>query len=452
MAPRKCLLLLLDGLGDRQHPELGGLTPLQAARTPNLDRLAELGGNGLYHPGELGEPFPSENAHFALFGYPDGLFPGRGPVEALGAGLEPEQGEVAVLAHFVNARTRDGALFVERDSPGSADPEEIRGLFELAGSFEHQGVTVRLHQTRGFFGVLTLQGEVSPLITDSNPMQDRAFATDVQPTLDGQNDPGAIRCAEALKAYLVWAHQRLSASELNSFRKKEGLVPINALVTQRAGRMAEVEPFSRRTGLSGALIARGALYRGLGRLLRMDVLDVPGGLGVQADFSARLDLARAHLPEFDFLHVHTKAPDEAAHTKSCLAKREAIEALDRSLEPHMDILACDPDVLTVVASDHSTPSSGTMSHSGEPVPVIMRGATVRRDRVAVYDEIEAGSGSLGLMRGPELLRMVLNAMDRARMRGIRNSPRDMLYWPGPVSAQPLAALNIGFEPKKEPYL
>lgn len=434
MAPSKCLLLLLDGLGDRQYPELDGLTPLQAAYTPNLDHLAEAGGNGLYHPGCLGEPFPSENAHFALFGYPDELFPGRGPVEALGAGMELKQGEVAVLAHFVSARTREGALFVERDRPGPADPKEVRALFELVGSFEHQGVTVRLHQTRGLFGVLTLQGEVSPLITDSNPMQDLAFATEVAPTVEGRIDPGAQRCAEALQAYLAWAYQRLSASKLSSDRKKAGMAPINALVTQRAGRMSEVEPFSSRTGLTGALIARGALYRGLGRLLGMDVLDVPEGLEAQADFSARLELSRAHLPEFDFLHLHTKAPDEAAHTKSFLAKREAIEALDRSLEQHMNILACDPDILTVVASDHSTPSRGSMIHSGEPVPVIMRGATVRRDRVAVYDEIEAGSGSLGLMRGPELMRMVLNLMDRARMRGIQNSPQDLLYWPGPASA------------------
>ena len=198
--------------------------------------------------------------------------------------------------------------------------------------------------------------------------------------------------------------------------------------------MSKVEPFPSRTGLAGALVASGALYQGLGRLLGMEVLDVAEGLDVQADFSARLDLARAHLAEFDFLHVHTKAPDEAAHTKSCLAKKEAIEALDRALVQHMDLLADNPDVLTLVASDHSTPSSGTMIHSGEPVPVIMRGTTVRRDRVAVYDEIEAGSGSLGLMRGPELMRMVLNALDRARMRGIRNDPAELLYWPGPASA------------------
>jgi 2,3-bisphosphoglycerate-independent phosphoglycerate mutase len=75
-----------------------------------------------------------------------------------------------------------------------------------------------------------------------------------------------------------------------------------------------------------------------------------------------------------------------------------------------------------------------MIHSGEPVPVIMRGTTIRRDGVVAYDEIEAACGSLGMMRGRELMRMVLNAMDRARLRGIRNDPAELLWWPGPASA------------------
>ncbi|MBS3780466.1 MAG: phosphoglycerate mutase, partial [Desulfovermiculus sp.] len=135
MHPTKCLLIIMDGLGDRQYPELDGQTPLQAAYTPNLDRLALLGGNGLYHAGRLGEPFPSETAHFALFGYPQILFPGRGPLEALGAGVDLHEGEVAVLAHFVCAENRDGLLFVRRDSPEEVEEHEAQALFEQAAGF-----------------------------------------------------------------------------------------------------------------------------------------------------------------------------------------------------------------------------------------------------------------------------------------------------------------------------
>ncbi len=148
MQPKKCLLIILDGLGDRQYPELDGQTPLQAAYTPNLDCLASLGGNGLYHAGALGEPFPSEQAHFAIFGYPQVMFPGRGPLEALGAGLDLKNNEVVLLAHFVSASNRQGTLFVEQDQPQEVDSDQIQKLFDLVLNFEYQGVQIRLRQTK----------------------------------------------------------------------------------------------------------------------------------------------------------------------------------------------------------------------------------------------------------------------------------------------------------------
>jgi len=430
--PSKCLLIILDGLGDRQHPELDRQTPLQAAHTPNLDRLAAHGGNGLYHAGRLGEPLPSESAHFALFGYPEDRFPGRGPVEALGAGMQVQEGEVAVLAHFVSASNRDGALFVEQDSPAPAALSETEDLFQAVGRFEQDGVTIELQQTKGLFGVLVLRGEVSPWFTDSNPMRDGAFATDVAPTAEAASDPHAQLSAQALRSYLAWAFHRLDGSAVNTSRRDHGLPPINGLVTQRAGYVAAVEPFTERTGLVGASVASGALYQGLARLLGLEVADVPEQSDAGADFSNRLQRSQELLRRLDFVHLHTKMPDVAAHSKDCRAKREAISALDQALQPYMPLLAEDPDVLTVVTSDHSTPSAGPMIHSGEPVPVLMRGTTIRRDRVEAFDEIQAAHGALGPVRGAELMGLVLNGLDRAKLAGIREVSHQRLYWPGPA--------------------
>ena len=97
---RKCALIVLDGLGDRAYSRFGHRTPLQAANTPNLDKLAACGANGLYHAGRPGIPLPSENAHFAMFGFPKADFPGRGPLEALRAGVTRHEDDVAVLSHF----------------------------------------------------------------------------------------------------------------------------------------------------------------------------------------------------------------------------------------------------------------------------------------------------------------------------------------------------------------
>jgi 2,3-bisphosphoglycerate-independent phosphoglycerate mutase len=432
MLPSSCLFIILDGLGDRQYPELNGQTPLQAAHTPNLDHLAHLGGNGLYHPGRLGEPFPSESAHFALFGYPQVLFPGRGPLEALGAGIELDEDEVAVLAHFVSAKNHDGMLFVRQDRPEQVEEHEAQAVFDQANGFEHLGIEMSLYRTKGLFGVLVLRGEVSAQVTDSNPMRDVALATDVVACNKAADRGQAEATAKALRTYLRRTFHSLDRCEVNASRRHKGLCPINALVTQRAGAMQRVPSFSFRTGLAGASIASGTMFQGLSRFVGLEVYNVRGLSDVEADFAARLDLATSLLPDYDFIHVHTKAPDEAAHSKDCQAKREVIEALDRALTPYMQLLAQDPEILTVIASDHSTPSSGPMIHSGEPVPVIMRAESIRRDLVQTFDEISAACGSLSLMRNTELFQMVLNGLNRAKMHGIQEVATERIFWPGPA--------------------
>ncbi|MFO7875052.1 MAG: alkaline phosphatase family protein [Desulfovermiculus sp.] len=445
MSPSACLFIILDGLGDRQYPELGGQTPLQAAHTPNLDRLAHLGGNGLYHAGYLGEPFPSESAHFALFGYPQALFPGRGPLEALGAGVDLHESDVAVLAHFVSAENRAGKLFVGRDRPEQVAEHEAQALFDQAARFEDWGVEITLHRTKGLFGVLILRGEVSPRITDSNPMRDMAAATDVVAWTEAAGNVRAEATAKALRTYLRRMFHRLDQSNLNISRRQRGLSSINALVTQRAGQLSRIPSFTARTGLKGVSIASGSMFQGLARFIGLASHDVQGAKDVEADFKARLDLAAKLLPEYDIIHVHTKAPDQAAHSKDCRAKRKVIETLDRALASHMPMLSEDPNILTVIASDHSTPSSGPMIHSGEPVPVIMRGETVRRDRIAVYDEVSAACGSLGLMRSTELMQVMVNALEKAKLQGIRESAEERIFWPGPAPGLVLGDENFGPE-------
>jgi 2,3-bisphosphoglycerate-independent phosphoglycerate mutase len=131
-----------------------------------------------------------------------------------------------------------------------------------------------------------------------------------------------------------------------------------------------------------------------------------------------------------YSHVHTKAPDEAAHAKEPAAKCRVIEALDRGIGTVLDDLMAEPELLIVVAADHSTPSSGPLVHSGEPVPLVFHGPGIRRDRVDGYDEICAAGGALGLVRGRELMYLILNHLDRAKLQGIMDTPADQPYWPG----------------------
>ena len=150
----------------------------------------------------------------------------------------------------------------------------------------------------------------------------------------------------------------------------------------------------------------------------------------EKDLSRRLSKA-LDLKGFDFIHVHTKAPDEAAHTKDPKEKLKVIEALDRALTPLVNFWEKERDDLLVITADHSTPSSGAMIHSGESVPLLMLNRHTRRDNVRRFNEIDCASGALGQVRGKELMALVLNFLDRGKLFGLRDSPIDQPYFPGP---------------------
>lgn len=427
--PSKCLLIILDGLGDRAYARFGNRTPLQAADTPHLDRLAALGCNGLYHAGKLGAPLPSELAHFAMFGYSHDEFPGRGALEALGADIPLAPEDVAVLAHFVNLKNDSGRLRLGYDRM-CGDDGEIEAYVQTVREFESEGVTVRFHPTKRMFGVITLHGDVAPCFTDSNPMVDGRLLSDVVPFDTHRDDPRCIRAAKALREYLIWAYRRLEETEVNRIRSKQSLPPINGIVTQRAGQLKPVQSFRERNGMKGMSIASGVMYRGMALHLGMDFERVIDTGDHAFDISTRIRKALAAADEHGFVHVHTKAPDQAAHTKNPETKRKVIETLDIGIGMVIEELLADPDLLVVVTADHSTPSGGGMIHSGEPVPMTFMGRGVRKDNVHYFDEIAAATGALGHPRGDELMHLILNHLDMARLKGIRDSASVQRFWPG----------------------
>lgn len=426
---KKFILVLLDGLGDKSFAELDRQTPLQAARTPFLDHLAARGCSGLYHAGLQGQALPSENAHFVMFGYDLSQFPGRGALEALGAGISLERDQVAVLAHFVSVREEDGKLRLIRDKV-AADQEDAHQAFARVARYSAHGVHIRLVPARGLFGVLVLTGAVSPCITDSNPILDGRLLSAVMPFEKEAGDEKCINTAAALTSYLSWGYGRLKDAPFNLARENAGKLPLNGVVTQRAGRLRDREPFHVRNGIKGASISSGVVYQGLGSYLGMDVIpgaekDDPG-----QEIQARVNAARRYLDQYDFIHVHTKAPDEAAHKKDPLLKKKVIESLDQGLSASLPGLLENDEVILAVTADHSTPSGGPLVHSGEPVPLVITGPGVRVDSVHKFDEISAACGGLGPVRGKEFMYLVLNYLERSRLAGLMDAPVDRPYWPG----------------------
>lgn len=427
--PRKCILILLDGVGDRSHAQFGHRTPLQAAHTPCLDKMAALGANGLYHAWAQGQALPSEDAHFAMFGYERSEFPGRGALEALGAGVALAPEDVAVLAHVASVRENDGCLVLEKGMPRASD-EEAAAVISDISEYETNGVRIRFTRSKGLSGIVTLSGDVAPQVTDTDPIQEGRALSEVKPWQEYSADPAARNSALALKAYLLWVYHRLQSHPVNKARIERGSRPINFLVTQRAGRLKTVPPFRERYGLRGLSISSGLVYGGLSAYLGLDLRKENESGDPARDIAERLTAARQVLEGYDFIHVHTKYADEAGHARDPQRKKDVIEALDRGIASVIEPLMNDPDLLLIVTADHSTPSSGSLIHSGETVPLIIYGEGVRRDEVRRFDEVSAAAGALGSVRGKELMYLVLNHLDRAKLRGLMDSPLDRPFWPG----------------------
>lgn len=425
---KKLVLILLDGLGDKGISEFGGKTPLIAANTPAMDAIARKGACGLFHAGLLGVPYPSENAHFSMFNYTLDEFPGRGPLEALGAGVPLETGDVAVLGRLECCELDEKGLKLTQTRPEYREKEAV-ALLESVKSFKYDGLELEFHHYSGLHGIIKIKN-ASREVSDSNPMNrgyhiTRCFALELAGDMEK-----ARKTAALLNAYMGWCHERLQNHPVNSERAAKGLPPLNAVVFQRAGSMREVPDFRQRNGFKAASISSGFLYPGIGKFLGMDILTPPRDEDPGSDLAARLSMAKKALDDYDFIHVHTKYPDQAAHKKDPMLKRDVIESLDAAIASECGELLKDPSVVTVLTSDHSTPSAGEMIHSGEPVPIAFAGSGVRRDAIQVFDECACAMGCLGTVRGPEFMRLALNFTDRAKLFGTSDSAGDQPFWPG----------------------
>ena len=429
------LFIILDGLADRPQPVLNGQTPLEAAHTPHLDQLAALGTTGLLTPLAPGVPLESETAHFILFGYGLEQFPGRAAFEAIGRGFEVPPESVVLLASFAettvidNKVRRDALLWEKRQAQ---DEEECARLCESIAAYETHGLQFALTSCGRCEAILTLRGQPSRDISDIDPFYNNAYVVRAQPLAESPHPQNAKRTADGLNAWLGWVYRQLSRHPLNRERRARGCAGINFVLTKWAAVRPDVVPFQEQNGLRAASIENYPLYVGIARVCGLTPVSTPRETDTTTDFRQKLRTADSLFAQgYEFVHVHSKAPDVAAHRKDPRGKMRAIEALDAALGPIVERVTHQADLLVVVTGDHATPSSGPLIHSGEAVPILLAGGpNVLSDPVATFHERAVISGGLGHIRGADVMPLLLNATDRIRLHGVRHQAAARPYWPG----------------------
>ena len=444
----RLLVIFFDGLGDRPAPELGGRTPLEAARTPNLDRLAAEGITGLSHAKSPGYALGSPLALHLLFGYPEEQFPDRGPLLARARGVAQAPGQVVLAARFASAAPEGRQLrLVQRFI--AAREHACEAL--AAGIAEHEvdGLRFRYVYCGRGDGLLLIDPPAAFELTDTDPLGLDLPMLLAQPREDASDHAAAERTARALNAYLAWAHRWLRAHP--AAQEAGDLLPINCLITKWAGPKPAYEPFEQRWGMRAASLPDEEVVSGLMLELGFQLVQVAGE-GPEEDLRRRLVAARELFAEgCEFVHLHTKYPDPISHQQDPAGARDAIEGLDRALAAYWDGLAGDERLVTVLTGDHTTPSvwaehsRGEFNdlHSGEPCPIVIRGGQVRVDDVATFGERACAHGGLGQLRGEDFMPVLLDAAQRMNIYEMRPTPRHRLYRP---SADAVAPFELDEDP------
>lgn len=374
----KIVLVVLDGLGGLPHPETGN-TELETAKTPNLDALAARGICGLCDPVAPGITPGSAPGHLALFGYdPIDCNIGRGVLEALGIDFDLEPGDVVARGNFC---TLDEEGKISDRRAGRISTEKNSELCKLLDDMLIDGIRVIVRPVKGHRLVVVFRGAGSLAeVTDSDPQQ-----TGVAPGEVTALTPEAGRIAIAANQFIALA--------------KEALVryyPANMVILRGFSVRPQLPTMAEVFKLKAAAIASYPMYRGLAKVVGMDVLST----GATAE--DELKTLKENYADYDFFFLHIKGTDSAGEDGDFTGKVALIEQDDRLLG---DLVSLKPDVI-VVTGDHSTPAT-LKGHSWHPVPVLLYSRWCRPDRVSRFSESDCLSGGLGRLPAVQLMPLAM---------------------------------------------
>jgi len=395
----KYIVLLGDGMPDEGIESLGGKTPLQFARTPAMDFMAQRGLLGLAHTIPPGYPPGSDVANLSVFGYdPRTCYTGRSPLEAASMGVALGPADVAFRLNLVNLRDDAGTVVMADYSSGHITTEESHELIaalaaELGDSeFEfHPGISYR-HL------LVWRNGKAELELTPPHDISGKSIA---QHLPQGEGAETLLRLMKQSQAILTnhpVCRQRLAA----------GKTPATSIWLWGHGKAPQMETYRDKFNLTGAVISAVDLVRGIGVYAGLEIIKVPGATGyLDTNYQGKAAAALDALERHDFVYLHVEAPDESSHSGSIENKIQAIEDFDSKIvAPICEGIKKFGEYRILCTPDHPTPLR-LMTHTSDPVPfIIYRGEDALKPGIEGYDEVSAAKTGYVLEDGFRLMELL----------------------------------------------
>jgi 2,3-bisphosphoglycerate-independent phosphoglycerate mutase len=397
----KYAIVIPDGCADEPQESLGGKTPLQAARTPNMDKLVQLGKIGLTNNVPATLTPASDVATLSLFGYdPLEVYTGRAPLEAAAMGILLWPNDWAIRCNLVNVESEQMRDF----TAGHIGNPEGRALMQTIRMMLGEPGRLEFFPGVGYRNILAYRSARPAPFSNETKTQPPHDIPDVPIADYLPKGPGS----EILRDLMQRSRSVLAEHPVNVARRLAGKRPATQIWLWGQGRAPHLRPFAEVYGKQGAIISGVDLVRGVGILLGWTRLDVPGVTDyLDNDYAAQGRAAVDALQQHDLVCAHVEAPDEASHEGKTAEKVKALEEIDRHIVgPLCETIERRGNLRILVSPDHRTPLR-TRAHAHGAVPFVIAGAGISCNGQQTYNEAAAAASGLSFARGHELMRSFL---------------------------------------------
>ncbi|MBF0593336.1 MAG: cofactor-independent phosphoglycerate mutase [Candidatus Omnitrophica bacterium] len=391
----KYIILVPDGVADEPLKELDGKTPLEFASTPNMDLMAQQGLSGLVRIIPPGMLPGSDVGNISVLGYDATKgFSGRSPLEAANLGILLKEDELAFRCNLV---TIINNKMVDYSAGHISIAEADLIMKDIIKEFSDD--TVRFVTGKSYRHIAVIK------TSDLKPF----LATKCTPPHDIMDSPVVAFLPQGpmagfLSSYAGRINKLLAAHPVNKTRISQGLLPANAVWFWGQGGKPDLQMFRDRYGMDGSIISAVDLVNGIGRLIGLDIIFVPGATGYyDTNYKGKAEFGLASLNDKDFVYIHVEATDEAGHNGDIKAKVDCVEKFDRLVVGTvLEYCRNNPDTRVLVTPDHPTPLA-KRTHTNAPVPFVMMGKNIERNGLDGYNERSAATVGVRFDSGVDMI-------------------------------------------------